>query len=157
MNDEAQTLIPASLHRAEQDLPFVDYQEGMTFQLLQVNIESGLWVVRVRGQPGVQLPRHRHTGEVIAFTVSGSWRYLEYPEVNTAGSYLFEPPGAIHTLHVLANNTEVTDIFFAIRGANLDLDDNEKVISILDAPTVLDIYRQQCAAMGQPDPDVIGA
>jgi hypothetical protein len=24
-------------------------------------------------------------------TFSGSWRYLEYPEVNTAGSYLFEP------------------------------------------------------------------
>jgi quercetin dioxygenase-like cupin family protein len=149
--------IPAALHRAETDLPFVDYQEGVLFQLLQADVEAGLWVVRVRFQPGVTIQRHRHTGEVFAFTIKGSWHYLEYPEVNTAGSYLFEPAGSIHTLHVPASNTEVTDVWFAIRGANLNLDAEEKVESVLDAGTVLQIYLAQCEASGHPRPNVIGA
>ena len=149
--------IPAALHRAEKDLPFVEYQEGVVFQLLQADVEAGLWVARVRFQPGVTLQRHKHTGEVFAFTLKGSWNYLEYPEVNTAGSYLFEPAGSIHTLHVPASNSEVTDVWFAIRGANLNLDQAGNVESVLDAGAVLEIYRAQCAASGHAHPDVIGA
>lgn len=147
---------PLSLHRAENDLPFVPYQEGVVFLLLQVNIEGGLWIIRVRFEPGVTIQRHRHTGEVFAFTVSGSWRYLEYKDINTAGSYLFEPAGAIHTLHVPATNKEVTDVWFAIRGANLNLDADGKVEAVLDAATVLEIYRAQCRERGLGAPNVIG-
>ena len=149
--------IPAALHRAENDLPFVAYQEGVEFQLLQVDVETGLWVVRVRFAPGVTIQRHRHTGEVFAFTLTGSWKYLEYPQVNRAGSYLYEPAGSIHTLHVPATNDEVTDVWFAIRGANLNLDEEGKVESVLDAGTVLEIYLAQCEAGGHARPDVIGA
>lgn len=149
--------LPLSLHRSEEELPFVPYQEGVVFQLLQVNVEAGLWVVRVRFDPGVSIQRHRHTGEVFAFTLSGSWRYLEYPEINTAGSYLYEPAGAIHTLHVPDTNDEVTDVWFAIHGANLDLDSDGNVETVLDAGTVLEIYRSQCKEQGFDSPNVIGA
>ncbi len=148
---------PLSLHRAEDELPFVTYQEGVLFQLLQVDLETGLWVIRVRFQPGVTIQRHRHTGEVFAFTVSGSWRYLEYPEVNSAGSYLYEPSGAVHTLHVPKTNKGVTDVWFAIRGANLNLDDAGNVEAVLDAATVLEIYRAQCREQGIAAPRVIGS
>lgn len=148
--------IPAALHRAEKDLPFVEYQEGVMFQLLHADVEAGLWVVRVRAQPGVTIQRHRHTGEVFGFTLKGSWHYLEYPDVNTAGSYLFEPAGSIHTLHVPPTNTEVTDVWFAIRGANLNLDDAGKVESVLDAGAVLELYQTLCEASGQGHPNVIG-
>lgn len=148
---------PLSLHRAENDLPFVPYQEGVVFQLLQVNTETGLWVIRVRFEPGVTIQRHRHTGEVFAFTVSGSWRYLEYPDTNSAGSYLYEPAGAIHTLHVPKTNQEITDVWFAIRGANLNLDAAGNVETVLDAATVLEIYRAQCKAGGLASPKVIGS
>lgn len=147
---------PLSLHRAEHELPFVPYQDGVVFQLLQVNVETGLWVIRVRFQPGVTIQRHRHTGEVYAFTIRGSWQYLEYADVNTAGSYLYEPTGAIHTLHVPATNKEVTDVWFAIRGANLNLDADGKVEAVLDAATALEIYRAQCRERGVMDPRVIG-
>jgi quercetin dioxygenase-like cupin family protein len=149
--------IPAALHRAEKDLPFVVFQEGVDFQLLQVDLEAGLWVIRARFQPGVTIQRHRHTGEVFAFTIKGSWKYLEYPEVNTAGSYLFEPAGSIHTLHVPGTNEEVTDVWFAIRGANLNLDADGNVESVLDAGAVLEIYLGLCETSGQGRPDVIGA
>jgi quercetin dioxygenase-like cupin family protein len=106
---------PSALHRAERELPFVTFLDGLDFQLLQASVDHGLWVVRTHFKPGVTIPTHRHTGEVFAVTFRGSWRYLEYPAVNTAGSYLFEPAGSQHTLHVPADNTGITDVWFAMR------------------------------------------
>jgi 2,4'-dihydroxyacetophenone dioxygenase len=148
--------IPAALHRSESELPFVAYQEGVTFQLLQADIEAGLWVARVRFQPGATIQRHKHTGEVFAFTLAGAWKYLEYPEVNRAGSYLFEPAGSVHTLQALKSNDGITDAWFAIRGANLNLDDKGNVESVLDAAMALEIYTTRCREEGHPVPNVIG-
>jgi 2,4'-dihydroxyacetophenone dioxygenase len=149
--------IPAALHRGERELPFVEFEPGVQMQVLQVDIASGLWVVRMRMQPGATLPTHRHGGEVFAFTVAGAWKYLEYPEVNVAGSYLYEPAGSIHTLHVPSSNTEVTDVWFAIRGPNLNLDGAGNVTLVLDAGLVLKVYLSRCRKLGLPVPRVIGA
>jgi 2,4'-dihydroxyacetophenone dioxygenase len=149
--------IPAALHRSESELPFVKYQDGVTFQLLQADVEAGLWVVRVRFRPGCTIQRHKHTGEVFAFTLKGAWKYLEYPEVNTAGSYLFEPAGSVHTLHVLKSNNDITDAWFAIHGANLNLDEQGNVESVLDAGMALQNYLARCQEEGHPAPNVIGA
>jgi len=148
--------IPASWHRSEDDLPFVTFAEGIQMQLLQVDIEGGYWVVRVRFEPGVTIPKHKHTGQVFAHTISGSWKYLEYPEVNTKGSYLYEPAGATHTLHVLDDNDGITDVFFVVQGANLDLDEDDNIINVLDASAVKEFYLEQCRAEGHKVPDVIG-
>ena len=148
---------PPALHRGKSDLPFVPYQEGVTFQLLQVDLEAGFFVVRVRGEPGKTIQRHKHTGEIFAFTSAGSWKYLEYPEVNTAGSYLYEPAGSVHTLHFPETNTEVTDVSFVLHGANLNLDSEGNVESVLDAGAALAVYRAACQDRGLPDPNVIGA
>ncbi len=149
--------VPTAFHRSESDLPFVDIAEGAQLQLLQVDIGGGLWVVRNRFAPGTTIQRHKHTGEVFAFTTAGSWRYLEYPEINTAGSYLYEPAGSIHTLHVPKTNDGITDVSFAIRGANLNLDDEGNVESVIDAGVVLSVYVALCEALGHGQPDVIGA
>ena len=149
--------IPASFMRNEADLPFVTFAEGITFQLLKADVENGLFVVRVRFEPGVTIPKHKHTGDVHAFTHAGAWKYLEYPEVNTKGSYLYEPAGAVHTLHVLEGNKKVTDVSFVVRGANLDLDDEGNVENILDAGAIREIYLEQCKEEGFEKPDFIGA
>ena len=148
---------PTALLRSESDLPFVPYQDGVTFQLNQVDIEAGFFVVRLRGEPGRTIQRHKHTGEIFAFTLSGSWRYLEYPEVNTAGSYLYEPAGSVHTLHFPETNTKITDVWFVLHGANLNLDAVGNVESVLDAGAALAVYRAACRDAGLPEPDVIGA
>src|SRR5581483_3264291 len=149
--------VPSAFHRGEHELPFVPYQEGVTFQLLQADVEAGLWVIRVRFEPGVTIQRHKHTGEVFAFTLIGAWKYLEYPEINTAGSYLYEPAGSVHTLHVLEDQKEITEAWFAIRGANLNLDENGKVESVVDAAAALEIYTAQCLHAGHPQPNIIAA
>ena len=82
-------IIPEALHRGPKQLPFVPFGDGVKLQLLQVDIEGGLWIVRTRFEPGVTVQRHKHTGEVYAVTFSGAWKYLEYPDtINRAGSYL---------------------------------------------------------------------
>lgn len=149
--------IPQAIHRGEDDLPFVDMGDGMHLQLLQVDIDLGLWVVRTRFEPGVTIPRHKHTGQVFAFTIAGSWKYIEYPQVNTAGSYLYEPAGSVHTLTVPADQEGMTDVWFAIYGANLNLDADGNVEMVIDAGFIKEFYFAMCDAMGKPNPDVIGA
>ena len=148
--------IPKALHVGEADLPFVDFGDGSSMQVLQIDVEGGLWVVRTRFQPGYQVQTHKHTGEVYAFTLSGSWKYLEYPEVNTAGSYLYEPAGSTHTLMVPASNQGVTDVFFAIFGANENLDNDGNVTSVWDAAFINMAYRALCEAQGYPAPQRVG-
>jgi len=147
--------VPSALHRGEEEIPFIDFGD-MEVQLLQVDVEAGLWVVRTRMQPGTTLQRHKHTGEVFALTFSGAWKYLEYPEVNRPGSYLYEPAGSIHTLHVPEEVEGITDVWFAVRGANLNLDAEGKVESYTDASTVRDGYLAMAEQRGLGRPPIIG-
>jgi quercetin dioxygenase-like cupin family protein len=149
--------IPRAIHRGEDELPFVDLGDGSLLQLLQVDVEKGLWVIRTKFEPGARVQTHKHTGEVFAFTLSGSWKYEEYPEVNTAGSYLYEPAGSVHTLTVPETNDGPTDVWFAIYGANLNLDADGNVEMVIDAGFIRDVYFGMCEAQGLPRPDVVGA
>ncbi len=157
-NDDAITemampVVPAAateaLHVGESDLPFVDLGDGTKIQLLQVDLARGLWVLRTKFAPGYQVATHYHTGPVFAVTFTGKWYYKEYPDVvNTKGSYLFEPAGSVHTLMVPADNKEETDVWFAIYGPNVNTDESGQVTGILDAGTILNVYRSMCDAQG---------
>ena len=95
-------------------------------------------------------------GPVFAVTHSGSWFYSEYPEtVNRAGSYLYEPAHSIHTLIVSEDNTEETEVWFAIYGANVNIDEGGRVLGIVDAKTVLETYRGGCEESGLDAGNVI--
>lgn len=148
---------PPTIHRGEKDLPFVDLGEGNHLQLLQVDLATGIWIVRNKFEPGTTVQTHKHTGHVYAFTQTGSWHYLESPEaVNTAGSYLYEPAGSTHTLHVPESNDGVTDVWFTIYGANLNLDANGQVELVIDAHGILPYYKILCEQQhGIADPPVV--
>lgn len=150
---QAPSVIPPAathaIHIGSDDLPFVDIGDGSHLQLLQVDLNQGIWVVRVKFKPGTQVDTHYHTGPVYAVTRSGRWFYKEYPEYeNTAGSYLFEPAGSVHTLTVPADQDEDVDVWFAVYGSNVNMDENGQVISVVDAPSILAIYRTICAEQG---------
>jgi 2,4'-dihydroxyacetophenone dioxygenase len=89
--------------------------------------------------------------------LAGSWKYLEYPEINTVGSFLYEPAGSVHTLHFPATNDEITDVWFVLHGANLNLDADGNVEPVLDASAALAVYRAGCRNSGLPEPNFIGA
>ena len=124
--------------RRQEELPFVNIGDGSQLQVLQVDLVNGVWIIRNRFAPGTTVQKHKHTGSVYAFTNSGAWHYLESSEsVNVAGSYLYEPAGSVHTLHVLDENTEPTDVWFAIHGANLNMNELGGIDYIIDAQTAV--------------------
>ncbi len=134
----------------EDDLPHVSLPDGSTLQLLQVDLNQNLWVVRNHFKPGFCIDTHYHTGPVFAVTQSGEWFYKEYPDkVNKAGAYLYEPAHSLHTLTVADDATEDAVVWFAIFGSNININDDGDVTSILDARTVLTAYRALCEAEGK--------
>lgn len=147
--------VPTAIHRGSDELPWADMGEGSLIKVLQIKQTEGLWVIENKFQPGYSVQTHKHTGPVYAFTMSGSWRYRESDFVNRAGSYLYEPAGSVHTLEVPEDNTEPTHVFFAVWGANLNLDADGNVESVYDADFILTSYRLLCEAQGLPEPNVI--
>lgn len=129
----------------DENLPWVTVGDKTTGKLLMVDLADGLWIVRAKYEPGAVVTPHYHTGPVLAFTISGEWFYKEYPEdVNRAGTFLYEPSHSLHTLVVPDTNTEITDVWFAVRGANLNLDENNEVESVTDANSILEFYQNTC-------------
>jgi quercetin dioxygenase-like cupin family protein len=147
--------IPSALHRGDDTLPYVTIDQGIELKVLQIKIREGLWVIRNRFAPGSRVQTHKHTGTVFAFTTSGAWKYQESDFVNTPGSYLYEPAGSVHTLVVPERNPGPTEVWFAITGANLNLDADGKVEQVVDAGLVLQYYLLSCEAAGLAKPDVI--
>lgn len=103
---------------------------GVHVKPLFLDPENGVWVLYVRFDPGTRLPRHFHTGVVHFTTTKGSWNYVEYPEdLQTAGSYLYEPGGSIHTFE----SKEGTEGFMYVEGANVNLNDDDSLMFIMDS------------------------
>lgn len=153
MSDAPPSMVPMhglteALHLGEDDIPWV-YAGGLGIKLLHVDLNQGLWILRNRFPPGFVVQRHYHTGPVYALTLAGSWGYAEYPDyINTVGSYLYEPAHSVHTLTVPHDNDGETDVWFAIHGANVNVDDDGQVTSVTDAQSILTAWRALCDAHG---------
>jgi quercetin dioxygenase-like cupin family protein len=110
---------------------------GVHFKPLRIDMEAGCWAVLAVLSPGARLPLHYHTGVAEGYTISGRWHYLEYPDQpQTAGSYLYEPAGSVHTFVCPESNTEDTVIFIRVEGANINFTEDGQFHSVLDAVTI---------------------
>jgi quercetin dioxygenase-like cupin family protein len=144
---------PHAIHLGADDLPFVEIGDGNKLKVIMERPSENLWIVENVFQAGYVVQRHRHTGEVFAYTRSGAWRYQEYPDdVNRAGSFLYEPANSVHTLEAIEDDTRV---WFQMYGANLNLDADGNVESIFDAQGTLDAYLMLAEAEGFGRPDVL--
>lgn len=124
------------------DLPiFEEALPGVDAQPLFLDPHENVWVLRVIFKPGVILPKHYHTGTVHLFTLSGKWNYVEYPDQpQTAGSYLYEPGGSIHTFMTPADNTELTDTVMVVHGANINFDEDNNFVGIMDTTWFMQLF-----------------
>lgn len=145
-------VVPEAVHIGAEELPFVDIGGGNLLKVIMVDEGQGLWVIENVFQAGFEVQTHKHTGPVYGYTVSGAWKYKEYDYVNRAGSFLYEPAGSVHTLQVLEDDTHV---WFQIYGANLNLDADGEVESVLDGTLALNTYLTLCEAAGLPRPNVL--
>ena len=144
--------LPLAVHVGRDDLPFVDYGGGNLMKVIMIDEAEGLWIVENIFQSNFQVQKHRHTGPVFGYTVSGAWKYKEYDYVNTAGSFLYEPANSVHTLTVLEDNTQV---WFQMYGANLNLDADGNIESVTDGAGTLRAYYALAEKQGFGRPNVI--
>lgn len=152
----AETLTPDVGLARDDAFPWVTVGDGIELKVLRVVESAGIWVIRNRFAPGVQIDTHRHTGEVHAFTREGCWHYVEYGVDYPAGTYVHEPAHSVHTLRVNADNRGPTDVLFVMQGANLNLAaDGATITRVDDGPTTLAAYLAICEAQGHPRPPVL--
>lgn len=122
---------------------------GVHFKPLRLDLEAGCWVALATLRAGATLPIHYHTGTAEAFTLSGRWHYLEYPDQpQTAGCYLYEPGGSVHTFVCPESNTEDTVILVRVEGANVNFTEDGRFHSLLDAVAVRHLTTTLAAAQG---------
>lgn len=143
-------LLSINIHE-EPGIDFDQYFPGMMLWPLYLDAGAGTWVLYARYGAGTRLPRHFHTGQVHFFTTRGRWHYAEYPDdVQTAGSYLYEPPGSVHSL-VIPEGGEPVEGFMVVNGVNINFDDDGSYIDTSHAGSmeamILAVAKQQGIAM----------
>ena len=127
------TINTAEVPRLPTDVP------GTTITPLFLDRENGVWVLYGRFEPGTVLPTHFHTGTVHFYTTRGMWHYAEYPDdPQTAGSYLYEPGGSMHTFMVPADASEPAEGLMVVYGANINFV-NGDYHSIMDAGAIEEV------------------
>jgi quercetin dioxygenase-like cupin family protein len=114
---------------------------------LQFNVTLGQYTHVLRVTKAGVIARHRHSGGVHAWVFKGRWHYLEHDWVAETGSYVFEPPGEIHTLWVPPDTDEMIT-FFNITGCMYYLDENDRPSGFEDVFTKIDMCRRHYASVG---------
>lgn len=140
---------PVTRHVKVDDLPWADWWL-LEAKVIRVAEDASSYTLMTRMPPGTRLPKHRHLGPVSGFTFQGTWRYLEYDWSATEGSFIYEPPGSVHTLVVEGDVPAI--VIFEITGGLVLFDENDNVVGYEDAESARDRYRMALEAKGQPLP-----
>jgi len=112
----ADTFVPGALDLDGDERDWVPQSATVAFKPLILSVSQGYYVNILRVRSSGVLSRHRHSGPVHAFTLRGTWRYLEHDWIATAGDYAFEPPGETHTLVVPDDVQEMATLFHVTGG-----------------------------------------
>lgn len=126
---------------------WVPQAEGVWFRPLMLNTVAGQWCNLLRVRRAGVLSRHLHPAPVHGFVIRGRWHYLEHDWVAETGSYVFEPPGEIHTLTVPEDCEEMIT-FFNISGCMIYLNEHHNQTGIEDVFTKIDMCRRHYAEVG---------
>ena len=126
---------------------WVPQAPGVCFRPLLLNTVSGGWCNLLRVRKSGVLSRHRHPMMVVGYVIKGKWFYREHDWVATEGSFVYEPPGEVHTLEVPADCAEMIT-FFNIQGAMIYLNDANEQTGYEDVWTKIEMCRAHYAANG---------
>jgi 2,4'-dihydroxyacetophenone dioxygenase len=119
------------------------------FRPLLLNTVTGSWCNLLRVRRSGVLSRHIHPSVVVGYVIKGAWRYLEHDWVARAGSFVYEPPGEIHTLVVdeVAGEPEMIT-FFNISGAMVYVDEAGQASGYEDVFTKIEMCRRHYTEVG---------
>lgn len=125
---------------------WVPQMPNIWFRPLLLNTVAGEWVNLLRVRRAGVLSRHRHPAPVHGYVIKGTWRYLEHDWVASAGMYVFEPPGEVHTLVVDDDDEMIT--LFHVCGALIYYDEAGQPCGHDDVHTKIEMCRRHYAQVG---------
>ena len=131
----------------DEELLWVPQTDSVSFRPLCLCVSSGYYVNLLRVKGSGLLSRHRHPGPVHGHVLKGSWRYLEHDWIAKEGSYIFEPPGEIHTLVVPEGVDEMITLFH-VTGSLLYCDVEGNVVGADDVFTKLELAKKHYERVG---------
>lgn len=125
-------------------VPWVPQGERVWFKPLRFDLTNGNWVNLLKVKGGGRVNRHRHTGGyIMGYCVAGAWHYQERDWKAVPGTFVYEPPGDVHTLIVEAECEEMQTLFI-LSGAIQYLDDDDNIVYQDDVFTKLERYLNYC-------------
>ncbi|MFK7962488.1 MAG: 2,4'-dihydroxyacetophenone dioxygenase family protein [Burkholderiaceae bacterium] len=114
---------------------------------LHLNVTGGFYTHMLKVKKSGVLQRHRHSGQVHAYVIKGSWFYLEHDWVATEGSFIVEPPGETHTLTVPDDCHEMITLF-TVHGSLMYVDPDGNAIGNDDVFSRIEKYREHFESVG---------
>ena len=127
-------------------VPFAPYSDEVFLKYFRIDPVRGEILVSMKFPPGLELPKHYHTGIVIGHTMKGAWRYLEHDWVSEPGDTVYETAGSSHTPKSVGD--EDAEVFFYIVGELEFVDDDGNLLARENWRTSLARYQAYCEANG---------
>jgi 2,4'-dihydroxyacetophenone dioxygenase len=131
----------------DDDRLWVQQEQDVWFRPLMFNTVLGQWCNLLRVTRSGVVSRHRHPAAVYGYVIKGKWHYYEHDWIASAGHFVYEPPGEIHTLAVPEDCDEMIT-FFNITGAMIYLDAEGNQIGYEDVWTKIELCRAAYTANG---------
>ena len=131
----------------EDERVWVPQATDVWFRPLLLNTVTGGWCNLLRVRKSGVLSRHRHPMVVVGYVIRGKWHYLEHDWVANEGSFVYEPPGEIHTLVVPDDCAEMIT-FFNIAGAMIYLDAEGRQVGYEDVFSKIEMCREHYERAG---------
>ena len=140
-------VISNALDLDDDDRFWVPQSDDVSFKPLALSVSHGYFVNILRVRRSGILSRHRHAGPVHATVLRGRWHYLEHPWWAEQGSYVFEPPGDIHTLEIPDDVEEMATLFH-VTGAYIYVDPDGIPTGVEDVFTKIEKARAHYERVG---------
>ena len=118
---------------------------GVWMRPLLFDTVRGAWTNVVRMRTEGFISRHAHPSPVHGYVIAGKWHYAERDWIAEVGSYVFEPPGDVHTL--IADPGESLTLFW-ITGTLIELDETGRTTGFADVFTRIEQASRHFAAVG---------
>ncbi|KAH9883696.1 RmlC-like cupin domain-containing protein [Xylariomycetidae sp. FL2044] len=129
---------------AEADTDWYLWKGTIYCKPLRFENRTGLYVIVLKTDPRAELGKHRHRGEVRAYTVKGNWGYHEYDWTGKPGDYITEMPGTIHTLWM----GEDSEVMFNVVGSIEFFNDDDTLRETMDGFSFWRMYVEHCREKG---------
>ncbi|WP_062216539.1 2,4'-dihydroxyacetophenone dioxygenase family protein [Streptomyces sp. NBRC 109706] len=131
----------------EDDRVWVPQAPNVWFRPLMFNTVTGQWCNLLKVTASGIVSRHRHPGAVFGYVIEGRWHYYEHEWIAERGSFVYEPPGEIHTLAV-PPDCDYMITLFNITGAMVYVDEEGRQTGYEDTFTKIDMCRAHYERVG---------